>query len=90
MAPVERSTVANATPETIWKACFEEMKFETWDPDVTDVSSDALDVMSCFVLFRIMFCYCNAHYKLLICYCITFSSLMYREGAKMELPSRLS
>jgi hypothetical protein len=37
MAPVERSSVANATPEVIWKACFEGMKFETWDPDVTEV-----------------------------------------------------
>lgn len=25
--------------ETIWKTCFEEMNFETWDPDVTEVCS---------------------------------------------------
>ena len=37
MAPIARSAVANATPEAIWKACFEHMKFEMWDPDVTEV-----------------------------------------------------
>lgn len=37
MAPIERSAVAIATPEVIWKACFEHMKFELWDPDVTEV-----------------------------------------------------
>lgn len=34
MAPVERSAVAEATPETIWKTCFSPMKWEAWDVDV--------------------------------------------------------
>eukprot|EP00542_Grammatophora_oceanica_P019705 CAMPEP_0194047710 /NCGR_PEP_ID=MMETSP0009_2-20130614/25222_1 /TAXON_ID=210454 /ORGANISM="Grammatophora oceanica, Strain CCMP 410" /LENGTH=146 /DNA_ID=CAMNT_0038693395 /DNA_START=9 /DNA_END=449 /DNA_ORIENTATION=+ len=34
MAPVDRSAVAEATPETIWKTCFVPMKWESWDVDV--------------------------------------------------------
>jgi hypothetical protein len=36
-APVERSAVAAATPSTIWKSCFEEMKWEIWDEDVLEI-----------------------------------------------------
>jgi len=28
-----------AKPETIWKACFDHMKFELWDPDVTELKN---------------------------------------------------
>ncbi len=38
MAPVSRSAVCQATPETIWKACFEDMKFENWDPNMMGLS----------------------------------------------------
>jgi carbon monoxide dehydrogenase subunit G len=34
MAPCVRETNVKATPATIWKAAFEPMKWETWDPDV--------------------------------------------------------
>ena len=37
MAPVERSSVVNATAETIWKTCFEPMKSDSWDPDVKEL-----------------------------------------------------
>lgn len=43
MAPIEFSARAAATPETIWRTCFEPMKWEQWDPDlreVKDVSGD--------------------------------------------------
>jgi hypothetical protein len=59
MAPVERSTVANATPETIWNTCFEEMKFETWDPDVTEVSTVAMHIISVAVRYY-YFALCTA------------------------------
>ena len=37
MAPVKVSETVVATPETIWKTCFEHMKWEIWDPDLTEV-----------------------------------------------------
>ncbi len=37
MAPVERSATVKATPETIWKTCFEDMKWEKWDPDLVEL-----------------------------------------------------
>jgi hypothetical protein len=37
MAPIERSAVATATPETIWETCFTDMKWEKWDVDVKEV-----------------------------------------------------
>ncbi|KAL3780529.1 hypothetical protein HJC23_004516 [Cyclotella cryptica] len=36
MSPVEVSATAAATPETIWKTCFEPMKWESWDPDLKE------------------------------------------------------
>jgi len=35
MAPIVRSSTVNASPATIWSSCFEEMKWEKWDPDIT-------------------------------------------------------
>lgn len=37
MPPHEVSATVAATPETIWNTCFEHMKWETWDPDLTEV-----------------------------------------------------
>ena len=37
MAPVERSGTTKASPEKIWKTCFEHMKWEIWDPDLEEV-----------------------------------------------------
>jgi hypothetical protein len=37
MPPVNRVSVAEATPQTIWKTCFEPMKWESWDPDVKEL-----------------------------------------------------
>ena len=34
MVLIEREGIAKATPETIWKSCFEPMKWETWDADL--------------------------------------------------------
>ncbi len=36
---VERTAIVKSTPETIWKTCFEHMKFEVWDPDVTETKN---------------------------------------------------
>jgi len=35
MAPFVRSSIAKASPATIWSSCFEDMKWEKWDPDLT-------------------------------------------------------
>mmetsp|Transcript_29645 Transcript_29645/g.85279 ORF Transcript_29645/g.85279 Transcript_29645/m.85279 type:complete len:145 (+) Transcript_29645:126-560(+) len=43
MAPYTRECQVNASPSTIWAACFEPMKWELWDPDVShleDISGD--------------------------------------------------
>eukprot|EP00560_Eucampia_antarctica_P000031 CAMPEP_0197833382 /NCGR_PEP_ID=MMETSP1437-20131217/18862_1 /TAXON_ID=49252 ORGANISM="Eucampia antarctica, Strain CCMP1452" /NCGR_SAMPLE_ID=MMETSP1437 /ASSEMBLY_ACC=CAM_ASM_001096 /LENGTH=114 /DNA_ID=CAMNT_0043437405 /DNA_START=82 /DNA_END=423 /DNA_ORIENTATION=+ len=37
MAPVERTTAVKSTPVTIWSACFEQMKWDVWDPDVKEM-----------------------------------------------------
>ncbi len=37
MRIVERATIVKATPETIWNACFEHMKFDVWDPDIIEI-----------------------------------------------------
>mmetsp|Transcript_20443 Transcript_20443/g.35134 ORF Transcript_20443/g.35134 Transcript_20443/m.35134 type:complete len:148 (+) Transcript_20443:47-490(+) len=38
MAPVQVSATVAATPETIWSTCFEPMKWESWDPDLKEVT----------------------------------------------------
>jgi hypothetical protein len=46
MAPCVRESDVKATPATIWKTCFADMKFEKWDPDVVrleDVSGECKD-----------------------------------------------
>ncbi len=37
MPAVEVSATVAATPETIWSTCFEDMKWESWDPDLVEV-----------------------------------------------------
>eukprot|EP00568_Trieres_chinensis_P008787 CAMPEP_0183307270 /NCGR_PEP_ID=MMETSP0160_2-20130417/17233_1 /TAXON_ID=2839 ORGANISM="Odontella Sinensis, Strain Grunow 1884" /NCGR_SAMPLE_ID=MMETSP0160_2 /ASSEMBLY_ACC=CAM_ASM_000250 /LENGTH=162 /DNA_ID=CAMNT_0025470823 /DNA_START=181 /DNA_END=669 /DNA_ORIENTATION=- len=37
MAPVVRSSDVKASPSTIWSSCFSDMKWEKWDPDVTEM-----------------------------------------------------
>eukprot|EP00406_Dinophysis_acuminata_P055966 CAMPEP_0179300716 /NCGR_PEP_ID=MMETSP0797-20121207/47181_1 /TAXON_ID=47934 /ORGANISM="Dinophysis acuminata, Strain DAEP01" /LENGTH=144 /DNA_ID=CAMNT_0021010201 /DNA_START=73 /DNA_END=507 /DNA_ORIENTATION=+ len=37
MAPVECSADVKATPQTIWRNCFEHMAWERWDPDLKEV-----------------------------------------------------
>ena len=37
MAPIEVTDTVTATPETIWRTCFEHMKWEVWDPDLIEV-----------------------------------------------------
>ncbi len=41
MAPVERSATVKASPETIWNTCFEDMKWEKWDPDLVEMKDTA-------------------------------------------------
>ena len=37
MAPCKVSANVAATPETIWSTCFDNMKWESWDPDLLEV-----------------------------------------------------
>lgn len=37
MSPVVRESDVLATPGTIWNTCFSDMKWEKWDPDVTEL-----------------------------------------------------
>mmetsp|Transcript_6748 Transcript_6748/g.8207 ORF Transcript_6748/g.8207 Transcript_6748/m.8207 type:complete len:150 (-) Transcript_6748:226-675(-) len=39
MAPVESEAIAKAKASTIWKTCFQDMKWEKWDPDVVEVTN---------------------------------------------------
>mmetsp|Transcript_28936 Transcript_28936/g.40572 ORF Transcript_28936/g.40572 Transcript_28936/m.40572 type:complete len:152 (+) Transcript_28936:80-535(+) len=39
MAPVEREALVKATPKTIWTTCFQDMKWEKWDPDIVEVTN---------------------------------------------------
>merc|ERR1719157_35716 len=40
---VKREGIAKASPSTIWKACFQSMKWEIWDPDVKCLKDVTLD-----------------------------------------------
>jgi len=39
MPAVEVSSTVAATPETIWATCFDDMKWESWDPDLIKVKN---------------------------------------------------
>jgi len=39
MAPYVQACEVNASPATVWKACFAPMKWETWDPDITHLDN---------------------------------------------------
>ena len=65
---VERTAIAKATPQTIWKTCFSHMKWEVWDPDlngVTEVKGGCEDGTTFnfdmksgkFIIIYIIFCY---------------------------------
>jgi len=54
MAPFVYESDVKATPATIWKACFAEMKFEKWDPDVEKLEEISGECVNGTTFFFVM------------------------------------